>query len=78
MRVRFNSKLVRLEGAYSAGSNRSLLSFQFQTGSIRSSSLESLLVRSFASFNSKLVRLEAKNSENDTVLSEVSIPNWFD
>ena len=55
--MRFNSKLVRLEGWIF---HLSLIefAFQFQIGAIRSLVMTKVLSFTFKSFNSKLVRLE--------------------
>ena len=58
--ARFNSKLVRLEVDYTLSQLREFArEFQFQTGSIRRLMMKAIIVTN-TSFNSKLVRLEAK------------------
>ena len=74
----FNSKLVQLEVNTNVDLSGLDLTFQFQTGSIRSRAFAILEARAMLSFNSKLVRLEGHLQFWQRVRCYVSIPNWFD
>ena len=56
----FNSKLVRLKGEAQQAFRPDTISFQFQTGAIKSVDSEDILYIRRMSFNSKLVRLKVK------------------
>ena len=75
----FNSKLVRLKGAPSAGCLSPVESrFQFQTGAIKRYIRENVDAL-MEGFNSKLVRLKAETDMGIRGFGKcVSIPNWCD